>query len=326
MIIKSHIDPIAAYETLLLELFQKIFQNDGAQRYLGFSQVSQLATLDGLPSWYLWFSEKRGAYSLTLIDGDTVSGGDNMSDHQESDTLEARFLVRYFPDPGDDSFDALSCFEQIARLGHFFDSTGTPSFDGGRAIHDGFFVAGYVDILIHSSRADVDFFCSAPNRWREYRLDGLKLTDERGESREVVSPGTVDRDFPGWDLSFFIFDKIVSSFCFLSGQAPRRTGAAARPFFRYEIDAEQHVNAIPDTDITESVFGVCFSNGTGEDTVKEREASFVEQLHSQDYALIGIWGGPDEIPAQWRRPEWWTINTTHFHADPDHVCSCYEDH
>ncbi|MDI6616196.1 MAG: hypothetical protein QME27_05735 [Syntrophaceae bacterium] len=326
MTVARHIDPLISFETLLFELFQTVFQNDAARRHFGFSQISQVTTPDGLPAWYLWFSDKPGAYSLTVTEGHRVPGMSEVSGRDDGDALAARLLIRYFPDTEDESFDSLSTFEQIFRMGPSFDTTGTPSFEGGRAMHDSFFVAGYMDILIHSSKADVDFFCTAPDRWLDYRLDGLTLTDDKGKSRQVVSPGAVDRNFPGWAHSFFIFDKIISSFCFVSGQAPRRTGAASRPFVHYEIDSEQHVNAVYDPDITEHAFGVSFPNGAGQALLKERYASFAERFDAPEYALVGMWEGPDDIPAQWRRPEWWTIRTTHFHADPDHVCSCYTDH
>ncbi len=326
MTVARHIDPLISFETLLFELFQTVFQNDAARRHFGFSQISQVTTPDGLPAWYLWFSDKPGAYSLAVTEGHRVPGMSEVSGRDDGDALAARLLIRYFPDTEDESFDSLSTFEQIFRMGPSFDSTGTPSFEGGRAMHDSFFVAGYMDMLIHSSKADVDFFCLAPDRWRDYRTDGLTLTDDKGKSRQVVSPGAVDRDFPGWDLSFFIFDKIISSFSFVSGQAPRRAGAASRPFVHYEIDGEQRVNAVHDPDITEHAFGVSFPNSAGQDIVKERYAFFAERFDAPEYALIGMWEGPDDVPAQWRRPEWWTIRATHFHADPDHVCSCYTDH
>jgi len=326
MTVARHIDPLISFETLLFELFQTVFQNDAARRHFGFSQISQVTTPDGLPAWYLWFSDKPGAYSLAVTEGHRVHGMSEVSGRDDGDALAARLLIRYFPDTEDESFDSLSTFEQIFRMGPSFDSTGTPSFEGGRAMHDSFFVAGFMDILIHSSKADVDFFCTAPDRWLDYRLDGLTLIDDKGKSRQVVSPGSVDRDFPGWDLSFFIFDKIISSFCFVSGQAPRHAGAASGPFVHYEIDGEQRVNAVHDPALTEHAFGVSFPNGPGHDLLKERYASFAERFDAPEYALIGMWEEPDDVPAQWRRPEWWTIRATHFHADPDHVCSCYTDH
>ncbi|OPL15277.1 MAG: hypothetical protein AVO39_02465 [delta proteobacterium MLS_D] len=326
MTVTRHIDPLVSFEMLLLELFQGVFQNDAARRQFGFSQISQVTTSDGLLSWYLWFSEKPGAYSLTVTEGQVVSESDNVSgNQQDTDILEGRLAIRYFPDMEDEMFDSLSCYEQIFRMGPSFDANGTPSFEGGRTMHDGFFVAGYMNILIHSSKADVDFFCSAPDRWRDYRLDGLTLTNDKGESRRVLSPGAVDRDFPGWDISFFILDKIISSFCFVFGQAPRCVGAASRPFVHYEIDSKQTVRTVKDPDITECAFGVSFSNHAGENLLKKRYGSFAERFDSPDYSVIGMWKDPDGIPARWKRPEWWTIRTTHFHADPDYVCSCYAD-
>jgi hypothetical protein len=315
MTVTQLIDPIANVETLLLELFQKVFQNDTARRHFGYSLISQATTSEGLPSWYLWFSEKRGAYSLTFIEGYVASDAIEtyVHDRENDHVVGSRLVARYFPAVDEDTFGSMSCSEQNIRMGSDFDATGTPSFQGGRTIHESLFVAGYIDILIHPSKSDVDFFCSAPNRLSEYHLTGVTLTDERSVSSQIVSSGNVHGDFPGWDLSFFIFDKIISSFCFVSGQAPRQTAVALRPFFGYEMK-------------TEAIFGVSFFNGTNEGILRKKSASFADCFHSQDYTLIGVWKCPDDIPAKWRKPEWWTIKTRHFHAEPDDVCSCYEDH
>jgi len=194
-------------------------------------------------------------------------------------------------------------------------------------MHDGFFLAGQIHIVIYSSKSDIDFYCSAPNVWRDYRIDGLRLTDEKGRFHEVLAPAELDRDFPGWDLTSFVFDKIISAFCFLTSQAPRYTGLATKPSFHYVIDAKQNVRAVPDTGISESILGVSFFGNMEESIVKERHASFAQRLLSRDHRLIRIWQDRDDIPAGWKRPpEWWTIKDAHFHPHHEHVCSCYKDY
>ena len=328
MTVREHIDSITAVESLLNELFKKVFQNDAARRYFGFSQISQLTTEDGLPHWYLWFSEKKGAYSLTIHGGNVASDGIDLPGHQTSNTIVvgAPVLIRYFPDIDEETFESLSCYEQIARMGPSFDSTGTPSFEGGRTLHESYFVAGFMDVIIYQPDAGVDFYCSAPSTWRDYRLDGLALTDQNGDVHEVLSPGDMDRDYPGWDLSFFFFDKIINAYCFVTGRAPRYTGMAEKPSCHHVVDAQNHVNAVNDSTITESIFGVSFFDDTDESAARERYASFSTTLLSHEHSLVGIWETFSDIPEDRRKPEWWSIKDSHFHDDPDHVCSCYEDH
>jgi len=328
MIIKQYIDPIASVETLLFESFQKVFQNEEARQHFGFSRISQPTTPEGFPSWYIWFSEKRGVYSVTILDGQVIPNDSSAATGVVTDknAVTAHLLVRYFPDINEESFNFLACSEQIFRMSDSFDATGTPSFEGGRAMHKSFFVAGHMNIIIHSSRTDADFFCFAPDRWRDYRPDGLTLTDKNGQLHEALSPGQMDRDFPGWDLSFFLFDKIISAFCFSTSQSPRFTGAATRPGVHYVIDANQNIRSAHDTDITDSILGVCFSNDAENGIAIKRQAFFAERLTANNYNISGIWNSYNDIPDNWKKPEWWMIKNRHFHMDIDHVCSCYSDH
>lgn len=326
--VREHIDPTVAVENLFNELFQKVFQNDAARRQFGFAQISQSTTAEGLPRWYLWFADRDGAYSLTIGEGHILSTGRHPSGHERNDNIVvgAPLLIYYFPAIEEDIFESLSCFEQIARLGPSFDRTGTPSFEGGRTLHDSYFVAGAMDVVIHSAATDVDFYCSAPSRWRDYRLDGLTLIDEKGELHEALSPGAMDRDYPGWDLSFFLFDKIINSYCFMAVQAPRYTGTALKPSYHHVIDAKQHVDAVYDENITETIFGVSFFEDADLSFVKQRHNSFSTKLLSNEHRLIAIGETLNDMPAAWQKPDWWSIKDTHFHEDPDHICSCYEDH
>ncbi len=325
---ERNIDPVVDVETFLTELFQKVFQNDAARRYMGFSQISQGSTQGGFPQWYLWLNEKRGAYSLTVQEGYIVSGNNSTSapEPENNTVVGIPLIVRYFPDVEEEIFESFSHVEQLYRRGPDFDSTGTPSFEGGRTMDEGLFVAGNMCIVIYSSKADIDFYCSAPNKWRDYRADGLALIDDKGEFHQVVSPGGIDRDFPGWQATFFVFDKIISSFCFMTGQAPRYVGAGDKPSFHYVIDGKQNVNAVKDADITESIIGVSFFNYYKENEAKKRFESLSRRLNSNDYNLIGIWKSPDDIPAVWRNPGWWEIKDIHFHSESDEISSCYMDH
>ena len=315
MSVIPYTDPVVAVETLLNELFQNVFQNDSARHHFGFSKISQLTTSEGMAQWYLWFSDKRGAFSLT-IEEDHVASDDNR--------IHPYLLIRYFPDIEEGVFDSLSCYEQIARMGSLFDATGTPTFEGGCTMHGSLFVTGRIDVNIHSSKSDVDFYCTAPDKWRDFRTDGLTLMDDKMESKQVLFPGELDRDFPGWDLSFFLFDKIISSFCFLTGQTPRYTGRGEKPSFHFAIDIKEKIDIVSDATITDSMMGVSFFELTNRKKVMDRYQSFKETMLSQNHKLVDIWKNSDTIPASLSVPAWWEIKNRHFHADAHHVCSCYE--
>jgi hypothetical protein len=315
-------DPILGVEIFLNELFQKIFGNDAARHHLGFKNISQSTTLEGAPLWYIWFEDQRGAYSLTLresyasLDAYDLSGKEKEAERE----IEPYFEIRYFPDMDEAVFDSLSCYEQLVRMGPQFDSTGTPTYDGGQRIPARFFVAGRMDIEIKGAKSDVDLRCTAPTRWHDYRIDGLMLVDNGGNPLPVLSPGELDRDFPGWDLSFFLFRKIVSAFCINTGQAPKFSGLARKSSCHYRISAEEEIEMVDDPRIIESVFGVAFFENSRK---TKRYGSFESVIRSHGHTLVGIWDSPEAIPDVIKVPEWWTIHHQHFHCDPNHLCSCY---
>lgn len=328
MDIKEHLDPVATVEGLLSELFQKTFQNDGLRHHLGLSQISQGSTAHGYPLWYLWLADRKGAYSLSIEDGQILSSN---SHHIPLDTLgsftpvSGQIIVRYFPDIQEDVFDSLSCFEQIVRMSASFDSTGTPTFEGGREMAHGFYVAGQVEVVIYGPQSEADFFCSAPERWCDYRPDGLALQDEHGGSHQIVNPGEIDRDFPGWELTLHLFHKVIASFCSLTGQVPHKIGFATKPSVCFEIDTDQIVTSVADPGITDCRMGVSFVDHFERTGGEFRDQAFKEMLFSDEYHSAGMWRQREDVPSSLRYEDWWTIIDKHWHTCSDPVCSCYKD-
>lgn len=113
------------------------------------------------------------------------------------------------------------------RISDMFDHTGTPTIIARQTMDPGFYTIGYINVRTRPERDLLEMECCAPNRWRDIRADGLYLTTAHGERCEVVEPGGIDRDFPGWDLCFFLFDRLISAFCAIHRQTPL-VGAIAK--------------------------------------------------------------------------------------------------
>ncbi len=328
MDVKEHIDPVAAVEGLLSEMLQKAFQDDGLRQHLRLSQISQGSTVCGYPRWYLWLEDKEGVYSLTIEEGQVLRSVRLQPPGKTVESfipVSALIVVRYFPDAQEEVFDSLSCFEQIARMSSAFDCTGTPTFEGGREIDHSYYVTGQIEVVMYASPAEADFFCSAPERWRDHRLDGLSFPDEHGEAQQMVRPGEVDRDFPGWDITLHVFQKMISLFCSLTGQIPCGVGFSTKPSVHFEIDTDQAVFAVPDPAITDCRFGVSFLDDLDKMRKVERDRIFKKMLSADEYHFDGIWQQKSDIPFFLICDDWWTITKMHRHTCSDHLCSCYKD-
>jgi len=312
-------DPISWMEIKLNEMFQRVFQNDEARTYLGFSQISQAPPDKGLPGWYLWFSDMKGAWHVGIICEDPVSSGKVHKDSLQPETVSTVGLVlRYFPDIEEKIFETFSCFEQIFRMGPNFDATGTTTFEGARAMHESFYVVGHMIITFNNRNGDIDFFCHAPERWRDYRTQGLVLADSQGAKIQLLAPGERDRDVGGWYLTRQIFDKIVSAYSFLIRRPPAVVGASAGSSMEYHIDKSNNIKEIVNEQMKEFLLLVSFRQNIN---LNDAES----MLTSEAKNLIGLWSDPGSIPAEWYNPLWWSISDHHFHDGNFFLCSCYQD-
>jgi hypothetical protein len=319
MLIREHIDHISSAEILLNEVFQHIFQNDVARTNLGFSQISQVASDEGFPGWYLWFSDMKGAWHIEITCENPISSGKVFKDLLQPETVKAVGLVlRYFPDIEEKVFETFSCFEQIFRMGPNFDATGTTTFEGARAMPESFYVVGHMIIMFDNRNGDIDFFCRAPKRWRDYRTHGLALANSQGGKIQLLAPGERDRDVEGWNLTRQIFDKIVSAYSFLIRRPPAVVGASAGSSMEYLIDKSNKIKEIVNEQTKEFLLLVSFRQDIN---LNDAEA----MLTSEAKNLIGLWSDPGSIPEEWDNPLWWSISDHHFHDGNCFLCSCYHD-
>ena len=312
-------DPISAVEMMLNEVFQRVFQNDEARRHLGFSQISQAPPDKGLPGWYLWFKDRKGPYYVGIIGENVVLSDSALKESSQRELVNGvQFVIRYFPDIEEDIFETFSCFEQIFRMTANFDNTGATTFEGARNMHDSFYLVGYMTISFNANR-DVDFFCRAPEKWRDYHTDGLALPDSEGAKTQVLLPGERDRDVEGWNLSRYVFDKIVSAYSFLIHRKPSLVGVSACPSVEYFIDEAKNITKTRNEQLKEFSLLVSFSQN-----VDSRDAKTMLTAESRD--LIGLWDDPKSIPPAWHNDLWWSVPEHHFHDDSCYLCSCYHEH
>jgi hypothetical protein len=309
-------------ETLINEVLLNAFRNDGVREHLGFKHVSQVVSDNGFPGWYLWFRDMSGAFSLEIPEMDEIPAGDDdtgIPGVTGKNREDVRLAIRYFPDTEEDVFDSFSWYEQIVRCGPDFDDMGVPVFKGRRAVKDDYFVVGHMSVSRNGSAGVVDFSCQAPERWQVYRSDGLELADSNGTVVQVLSPGQRDRNVPGWNLSRYCFDRIVSAYSFLVCRPPSTVGASLGPSVRYMIDSTDTVNVEKGRELNFFSLLVSFRQG---DRVHDAE----RRLIRQGGMIVGLWDDVRTVPPDWSNPLWLDISEHSCRHDEGLLCNCFRDH
>jgi len=334
MKIASNIDPVRIIESQFSKMFFILFHDEGARKYFGFSQISALSNEEDMPFWYLWFKEKKGAYQLELINGEILPQENKKTGNFSpfNPAVQGRFAVRYFPWEEEEIFETYSYFEKLIRLGPLFDKTGGPTFDGRRKIHQSYFVVGYIDIQVNLSQNFLELECFAPERWEDFRLNGLYLKTLDQGDYEAVVPGGRDRNVPGWTQTFFLFDKILSGFCYAFRVAPLAVLLSSEKGFSFYIDEENRVEKKMNADL-EQFRLVC-----GLDLEKEGYSPFKEdknlnlyiqrvgdRLNQEESDIKGIWKRPEDITNSQINPYWWKAKEMKFQEEASEI-ACYHDH
>ena len=332
------IDPVRIGEEIFYDLFHRIFNDEGARRHFEFSQINFFNSTEGLPGWNLWFRQNTRAYQLALVQAREITDDDGPvhTGFPHEQAVEGRFAIRYFPGVDDPALDNYSCAETLLRIGPLFDDTGTPSLAGQDRMDESFFVVGHLDFRTTTERNFLELECIAPNRWKDVRVDGLYLkTPEDGEY-EAVEPGGIDRNVPGWELAFFLFDKLISTYCYIVKTAPYAAIFGEKKWIRFDIDGNNSCLEVmdPDIDLFHLVIGFkkkdC-CNETGHQMAMSPDACIKaagNRLTSEGFALSNACKGPEKNLKTKTNPGWWSVKKMAFSKNTEtemHHC-CYHDH
>lgn len=332
MVTKTKIDPVGIVEGTFYSMFYSLFHNEEAKDYFGFSQISFFCNEEGLPGWYLWFKEKKGAYQLELINGEILPQENNTAGNAFpfKPAVRGRFAVRYFPSEEEDIFETYSCFERLIRLGPLFDQTGTPTFEGRTMIHESYFIVGHIDVQTNLSRDFIEIECLAPERWEDFRVDGLYLKTPGQRDYEAIAPGGQDRNISGWNLSSFLFDKILLGFCYSFKVSPLVVLLSAKNGFNFYIDKENRAEKRKNPDLKQ------FYLTCGIDLQKEGDGpyrkdkklnlyiqSVINRLGQEKNDIMEIWKRPEDITSPRINHDWWKAKEMEFQEKaPDILCYC----
>lgn len=316
---RRSVDPVGQVELLLNEVFLAVFQTDAARTRFGFNHISPQVSGDGLPGWYLWFSGRRGAFLLKTLDRVPAAG----STGGIGTGPGVRLGVFYYPHVDEDDFECFSWPEKIIRCGDFFDTTGTPTPEGGPKIPDPFFLVGQIEVRLDAWHRFMEIESRALERLRSYRVEGLRVRDRSGGLLEVVAAGGRDRDIPGWELTCFLTDKLILGVCFQQRLAPLAVVISKKEGVASYLHENQRIEQRMEPHISERILSVCLSAPAGsESSIRPQEyATAVRQRLGRDWAgsMTGGASSPDER-RPWVNPEWWQAQKEPF--QPAGGCGC----
>lgn len=207
-------DPVADLQGIIANLFMILMPSTAARRKMCLTGISQPILADA-SVWYLWREDFPGVFQLELGEADLhcVRPGTRPGPR-------GRFWVKYFPAlENDPCFDNLSVQEQILRLGPLFDATGTPVLETWSQLPEAAFVVGYLDLDIQEECGLIRMECSARDVWRSFAQAPVDM-DNGQETVRVLDAGDMDRNMPGWALTWPIFDTLVTTLGLFYASAP----------------------------------------------------------------------------------------------------------
>jgi hypothetical protein len=321
---RQRTDPVGQVELLLNQVFLGVFQTEAARSRLGFRHISPQVSFDGLPGWYVWFSDLSGAYLIRVLG----SGAPPEPAPLGMDAQTVRLGIYYYPSVEESCFEDFSWPEKILRCGESFDSTGTPSAEGRNSIPASFYLVGWIDLCWCKSRRLLALQAGSSERLRDYRIDGLTVKNVSGEPLELVRPGGCDRNLPGWELTQHLVDKLVLAICFQQRLSPIAALVTAREGYANHLHSEQKAERRTEPGISDLFLATALSAMPIDDpelTPETYVAAARQRLGGEPVACaVGLPPHP-EGRARFINPDWWRVKD--LPLEPALGCGCcHHDH
>jgi len=202
-----------------------VLAGDTLRQSVGIRYVSHL--WDDYPYWHLWFRDRGGVYRLELKEA---------TRHEDYDWVAA-FLIKYYPAATEAAFQGLSALERLLRGSDVFDSSpgdgrggcachghsnddegtrfqdlvdgcGVPDVRYGHEIPADFFFAGHLSV---AHRVDVGTVITAKSQtfWRVEMTEDYVVRGSDQNSVTVLRKGSVDRNYPGQDITEFVYRRFT---------------------------------------------------------------------------------------------------------------------
>ena len=295
------------------------------KQVIGLHAVSQV--WGEKPAWYFWISQEPGVYHLQLEGASPEKIGG-------VDLISGIFSVRCYPYQKEQVFQSFSTEERCFIQSHLFDHTNTPRFEHKEKIPETLFNVGTIEYTVDQDD-DLVFFVFEG-------LDAVRISYDREMIQEYTvlekigrfKQGDIDRNVPGWDLGFSLFDRLLSLYAFYSKRKPARVLMTRSPGFEYVYDQNHAFQCVDTIDVNINTLIVVFS-ANGEERDLDINEWGTEKFQDNGQAVIfdrifqcdHFPRDHDQIPLiTTLNEQWWTLAESDYKSELASTCGCESDH
>lgn len=183
----------------------------------------------GPPAWYFWIGSAPGVHELRLED--TFA-----RDSEGHELYSGLFAVKFYPSPHSPVFHNFSSEEKTFLQSPFFDDTNTPKFECYGKIPDILFKVATLEFTIDRQRNQTLFKLESLDRIRTTSDKETTVELRPLKQKKCFRKGEIDRDVPGWDLGFYLYDRILGLYAYYSRTKPSRVVMTRETGFEFVYD------------------------------------------------------------------------------------------
>ena len=295
------------------------------KEFIGLKAVSQV--WEDKPAWYFWILQAPGAYYLQLEEA--------FDESWESDDLAGGiFTIKYYPFKQEKVFQSFSFEEQSFIQSNFFDHTHTPRFEHKEKIPKTLFNVATFEFRVDSQDNVALFTFEGLDSMRiSYNQKTLQSYPAINKEKQFKA-GEKDRDVPGYELGYLLFDRLLSLYSFYSKTKPARVLLTRSPGFEYVYDSTRTFQCVDTDNLSIYMLNVLFAQNSGKKIVKGEE--LIEErlkegphevIFDQKYQCGHFHHSQNLIPLKTPLNEqWWSLANSDYKSELASSCGCESDH
>lgn len=276
------------------------------------------------PQWYFWLTAAPGAYHLTLEDArfKTLDG---------VPMVHGLFSVKCYPYPHERITANFSDAERNLVESHLFDHTGTPRYEEREHIPPGLFQVGAIHLFTTVQDEAAVLSMQAVESMKTLAAAYPGHEDQPMSGERPAKRGPTIRDVPGFELTYPLFDRLVSLHAFYLRRKPVRiimtstTGLVA-----WRLADGRHI--VMDTSTSQSLALHVQFPQLHETGPAAGESLILQELSEAEGQTLLDWKQPcechaccDEAPpaSPYVNHQWWTLAETEQKSELGSTCGCH---
>jgi hypothetical protein len=293
------------------------------KRLLQITGISQVWR-DGPPAWYFWIDSAPGVHELRLEDTFT-------RDSKGRELSTGLFAVKFYPFPDNEIFNRFSFEEQTFVQSPFFDKSNTPTFENYTEIPDVLFKVAILELTVDTQNNQTLFKLESLDRIRTRFKKETVLECKPFNKRRRFHKGGTDRDVPGWDLGYSLYDRILGLYANYSKTRPYRIVMTRETGFEFIYDGNNSLQSYTTGDTELNALAVVFTGGAKRDQMQSDELIPEETKDVNKKVIFDRCfqcGHPHELNSQslsnlpLLNDQWWKIAEADYKSKLTSLCGC----